>query len=148
MLPVARKLAERRISLLAGLEYEKTSVGLKNEAFVSLTTNFAGYSSHVCFTQSKLAAAWGEDVQIRQHIGQGIIHTKNQSRPIYEHGGFHFGLLLCSDLTNINNRSYYQGAVDALFVLEWNQDLPTFSSLVESGALDIHAFIIQANNRL
>jgi hypothetical protein len=148
MLPVARKLANRRISLLAGLEYEKTPFGLKNEALVSLTTNFAGYPSHVCFTQSKLAAAWGEDAQIRQHIGQGIIRPKIEFRPIYEHGGFHFGLLLCSDLTNITNRSYYQGAVDALFVLEWNQDLPTFSSLVESGALDIHAFIIQANNRL
>ncbi|PPD50574.1 MAG: reverse transcriptase [Methylobacter sp.] len=148
MLPVARKLASRGISLLAGLEYEKTPDGLKNEALLSLTTNFAGYPGHVCFTQSKLAAAWGEDAQIRQHIGQGIIRPKKEFRPIYDHGGFHFGLLLCSDLTNIGNRAYFQGSIDALFVLEWNQDLPTFSSLVESGALDIHAFIIQANNRL
>jgi len=148
MMPVARKLASRHISLLAGLEYEKTPDGLKNEALLSLTTNFAGYPTHVCFTQSKLAAAWGEDLQVRQHIGQGIVKPKSDLLPLYVHGGFHFGLLLCSDLTNIANRSHYQGWVDALFVLEWNQDLPTFSSLVESGALDIHAFIIQANNRL
>jgi hypothetical protein len=40
-----------------------------------------------------------------------------------------------------------RGEVDALFALEWNQDTKTFASLVESTALDLHAFVIQANNR-
>ena len=34
------------------------------------------------------------------------------------------------------------------FVLEWNQDTNTFSFLVESAAQDIHAFVIQVNNRV
>ena len=32
-------------------------------------------------------------------------------------------------------------------VVEWNQDLPTFGFLVDSAASDVHAFIVQANNR-
>jgi len=45
------------------------------------------------------------------------------------------------------NRVRYQGKVDSLFVLEWNPDVKTFSSLVEGSAHDIHTFIIQVNNR-
>lgn len=147
MMPIAQKLAINHISLLAGLEYERAPGGVKNEALVSLTTNFSGYPAQFCLTQSKLAPAWAEENHVREKLGVGIIRPDRLFRPIYVHKGFHFGLLLCSDLTDIRNRSHFQGWVDALFVLEWNQDLNTFSSLVESGALDLHAFVIQANNR-
>jgi len=39
------------------------------------------------------------------------------------------------------------GNVDALVALEWNTDTKTFSSLLESSANDIHAYVIRANNR-
>ncbi len=32
-------------------------------------------------------------------------------------------------------------------MVEWNQDTETFNSLVESAALDMHAYIIQCNDR-
>ena len=32
-------------------------------------------------------------------------------------------------------------------VLSWNQDLETFSTLIESAALDVHAYTILVNNR-
>ena len=41
----------------------------------------------------------------------------------------------------------FRGKIDALFVPEWNTDTETFNALVESAALDIHAYIIQCNNR-
>lgn len=66
---------------------------------------------------------------------------------MYVHGEFCFGVLICSDLTGIQNRAHFQGFVDALLVVEWNQDLPTFGFLVDSAAHDVHAFIVQANNR-
>jgi hypothetical protein len=47
----------------------------------------------------------------------------------------------------MRNRLRFQGQVDALFVPEWNQDIESFSALVESAALDVHAYIVQANNR-
>ena len=34
-----------------------------------------------------------------------------------------------------------------LFVLEWNKDVTTFEFLVESAAHDLHAPIVQINNR-
>lgn len=42
----------------------------------------------------------------------------------------------------------FQGEIDALMVLSWNQDLETFSSLIESAALDVHAYTILVNNRM
>jgi hypothetical protein len=54
---------------------------------------------------------------------------------------------VCSELTNISYRASLRGKVDAIFVPEWNQDTDTFHSLVESAALDVHAYIIQCNDR-
>lgn len=149
MMTMARKLAGNNISLLAGLEYERNTAGqVKNEALISLTTNFSGYPTHICLLQPKLAPAWGEGAEVLRLTGCDVVRPNpSYSPPVYIHRNFNFGLLLCSDLTDIRNRSYFQGWVDALFVLEWNPDVNTFSSLVESGALDLHAFVIQANNR-
>jgi hypothetical protein len=72
---------------------------------------------------------------------------RNNQPPIIQHGDFFFGLLICSELTNIRYRTSLRGKVDALFVVEWNQDTETFNSLVESAALDMHAHIIQCNDR-
>jgi hypothetical protein len=63
------------------------------------------------------------------------------------HADFCFGVLICSELSDISNRQRFQGQVDALFIPEWNSDLSTFSALVESAAHDVHAYIAQANNR-
>jgi len=67
--------------------------------------------------------------------------------PIIQHGDFRFLFLICSKLTNISHREALRGNVDTLFVLEWNRDTETFNALVESAALDIHAYIIQCNDR-
>ena len=83
-------------------------------------------------------------------IGGKILRPKFKpwkSPPIINHGGLHFALLICSELTNIAYRRALRGKVDALFVPEWNQDTESFNTLVESAALDIHAYIIQCNDR-
>ena len=67
--------------------------------------------------------------------------------PVYRHEQFPFCVLICSDMTTIQNRVRFQGAIDALFVVEWNKDVETFDFLVESAAHDLHAAIIQVNNR-
>ncbi|MDI1352601.1 MAG: hypothetical protein PSV35_07505, partial [bacterium] len=68
-------------------------------------------------------------------------------KPIYNHNNFHFGVMICSELQNSKDRISFQGEIDALMVLSWNKDLETFSSLIESAALDIHAYLIMVNNR-
>lgn len=69
-------------------------------------------------------------------------------KPVFDWGGFRFGVLICNELTNIRYREAFQGEVDALIVIEWNQDVEQFGTLVESAASDVHCYVIQVNNRI
>jgi hypothetical protein len=137
----------RGVSLIAGLEYriEKTKKIVHNEALTALTTNFLGYPFWLPIIQEKTLPAYREKSELRKC--KKTWSEVNCSHPVYFHNGFSFGVLICSELTDLRNRLHFQGEVDALFVPEWNQDIETFASLVEASALDVHAFIVQANNR-
>lgn len=152
-LRAARKLATNGVSLLAGVEYhrDRTTRKLRNDCLVSLTTFWPGYASSVVVLQPKFEPAHGERLQLKRLLGKkGVLYkpTGAKAKPtLYGHRGFYFSTLICSDLTNISHRHDLRGEVDALFALEWNPDTKTFASLVESTANDLHAFVIQANNR-
>jgi len=148
----AAKLARQGISLLCGTEYykhKKSRNQLRNDCLVSLATRWPGYNSNLIYMQPKLAPSHGEKKELSDLGEQQFLPTGGvNSFPIYNHGGFFFGVLICSDLTNPANRVRYQGKVDGLFVLEWNKDVKTFNFLVEGAAHDIHTFVVQVNNRL
>ena len=152
-LRAARKLASNGVSLLAGVEYhrDRATQKLRNDCLISLTTFWPGYASNVVVLQSKFEPAHGEELELRKLLGKkGVLHRPvgEKAKPtLYEHHNFCFAPLICSDLTNISHRHGLRGAVDALFALEWNPDTKTFASLVESTANDLHAFVVQANNR-
>lgn len=152
-LRAARKLAANGVSLLTGVEYhaDRVTRKLRNDCLVSLTTFWPGYASSVVILQPKFAPAHGERANLKKLLGnsrQFFYPTGAQTNPtIYNHREFHFAPLICSDLTNVTHRSALRGNVDALFVVEWNQDTKTFASLVEASASDLHAFVVQANNR-
>ncbi|MFW9675412.1 RNA-directed DNA polymerase [Vibrio parahaemolyticus] len=148
---ISSKLARQQISLIGGIEYygHKNSQKLvRNDCLVSLATRWPGYNSNFIFMQPKLQPSHGEGEQLRES-GLKQYEPKDASEilPVYKHGDFHFGVLICSDLTNPINRVRYQGKVDCLFVLEWNPDVKTFSFLVEGTAHDIHSYVVQVNNR-
>lgn len=153
-LRAARKLATNGISMLAGVEYHRDRATrlLRNDCLISLTTFWPGYSSSVVILQPKFEPAHGEKFQLHKLLGKKnalYISPVAKAKPtIYGHRGFYFAPLICSDLTNIAHRHDLRGAVDAIFALEWNPDTKTFASLVESTANDLHAFVIQANNRM
>lgn len=152
-LRAARKLATNGVSLLAGVEYhrDRPTKKLRNDCLISLTTRWPGYASSVVVLQSKFEPAHGERAQLKKLLGRDNMMFKPtgiKAKPVvYSHRGFFFAPLICSDLTNIAHRRDLRGEVDAVFALEWNPDTKTFSSLVESTANDLHAFVIQANNR-
>lgn len=148
-LRIAQKLGMNGISLLCGVEYYKKGGKFRNDCLLSLTTGWPGYGSYVLRMQPKLAPAHGEAEQLKK-AGSSLHEPAGFDAvlPVYVHGAFAFGVLLCSDLTNIEHRKYFQGHVDALFVLEWNPDVATFSFLVEATAHDVHTFVVQVNNRL
>lgn len=147
---IASHLATQGISLIAGLEHRKvrkSRAQLRNDCLISLATRWPGYPSSLLILQPKLKPAYHEKDELRKVAKKELFIPNLDELPIYEHGGFYFGVLICSDLTTPMNRVRFQGNVDALFVLEWNSDLKTFSSLIEASAHDIHAFVVQVNNR-
>lgn len=145
---IAARLSAAGISLIAGTEY-RHSEGDKilSEAALVLADNRLGYPTFVKIWQPKLEPAVGEDKELTVKFGKVWDAPKKSPKPIYVHNGFNFGVMVCSELQNSKARIRFQGAVDALMVLSWNRDLDTFASLIESAALDIHAYTILVNNR-
>ncbi|HIF9159813.1 TPA: reverse transcriptase domain-containing protein [Photobacterium damselae] len=148
---IASRLARQNISFIAGLEYyqhnNKSNI-VRNDCLVSLTTRVTGYLSNLIFMQPKLIPAHEEKITLSKERKK--LYTPScmdEALPIYKHGHYQFGVIVCSDLTNPQNRVRFQGKVDSLFVLEWNPDVKTFSFLVEGAAHDVHTFVVQVNNR-
>lgn len=149
-LRIARKLASNSVSLLAGVEYyrDKKTGLIRNDVLASLTTRWPGYLSNIVHLQPKFTPSHDERRELRK-LGYKLFQPNGMlAQPtLYVHKDFCFSVLICSDLTNIRHRNVLRGQIDTLFVLEWNLDIKTFSSLVEATASDLHSFVAQANNR-
>lgn len=147
----AEKLAKQGTSFICGVEYyfqNKVKSTLRNDCLVSLCTYWPGYKSNIIYMQPKVLPAHFENIAFAEKKKK-LYKPKNtkEALPIYQHGDYFFGVLICSDLTTPSNRAKYEGNVDTLFVLEWNKDVKTFSFLIEGAAHDIHTFVVQVNNR-
>jgi hypothetical protein len=149
--PFAFKLQRDRVNLIAGIEY--LAAGRKrvhNEVWAALHSVGQYGVGCVVYPQDKQRPAPGEE-QWLNNLGQMRLVPKvawRDSRPpVIVHGDFRFALLVCSELTNIKYRAELRGHVDALVVPAWNKDLHTFEALVESAALDVHAYVVQVNCR-
>lgn len=146
---ITARLNDAGISLIAGTEYRHSGRNrILSEAALVLADNRLGYPTFVKIWQPKLEPAVGEDKELISKYGKyWDTSKKNAQKPIYIHNGVNLGVMVCSELQNSKARIRFQGAIDALMVLSWNKDLETFASLVESAALDIHAYTILVNNR-
>ncbi|MDJ0090952.1 reverse transcriptase domain-containing protein [Pantoea allii] len=149
---ISHRLGRQKKSLITGVEYYQqrgSSKIIRNDSLMSLTTVWPGYDSNLLILQPKLSPSHDEKKKLSDK-GLTLFNPNsngNEIFPIYRHGGFHFGVIICSDLTNPANRTRFQGLVDCLFVLEWNPDVKTFSYLIEGASHDTHSFVIQVNNR-
>jgi hypothetical protein len=146
---IARKLQGRGISLITGIEYLHASKGrVRHQVWAALSHDGLGFPSLMIYRQDKQRPAFHEEQELERLAGLKLKPDKPwKTPPILNHGGLRFALLICSELTNISHRAALRGKVDALFVPEWNQDTETFNALVESAALDVHAYIVQCNDR-
>ena len=150
----ALKLQNYGISLIGGVEYihnAKKKKIVHNQVWMALVHDCLGQPTFTLYRQDKQTPA-----QIEARTLEDLDNKKmkpqwdkwqNNMPPIIRHGEFHFAALLCSEFTNIAYRYALRGKVDALFVLEKNKDIGSFNALVESSSLDIHAYIIQCNDR-
>lgn len=148
---ISLNLQRRGISLITGIEYLHTSKGrVRNQVWAALSHDGLGFPSMMIYRQDKQRPALHEELELKRLAGLELKPEKlwpKSKPPVIQHGDFRFALVVCSELTNIAYRAALRGQVDALFVPEWNQDTETFHALVESAALDIHAYIIQCNDR-
>lgn len=148
---IADKLKGRGISLITGVEYlHAPKKHVRHQAWASLTHDGLGFPSLMLYRQDKQRPAFHEEQELFRLAGLQMKPAQEQQwqkPPVIQHGDFRFAIMICSELTNIRYRADLRGQVDALFVPEWNSDTDTFNALVESAALDIHAYIIQCNNR-
>lgn len=148
---IALKLQGRGVSLITGIEYlHARRRRVRNQVWAALSHDGLGFPSMMIYRQDKQRSALREEQELQRLAGLEMKPAalwKNNKPPVIQHGSFRFALLICSELTNISYRASLRSEVDALFVPEWNQDTETFNALVESAALDIHAYIIQCNDR-
>lgn len=146
---VSARLQMSGISLITGLDYHHVDkYCLYSEAALVLSDDRLGFPSTIQVRQPKGVPARGEEEDLARLFEKTWrSDLSDLPKPIYSHRGFDFGVLVCSELQNIRHRSSFQGQVDCLMVLSWNRDVETFSALVESAALDVHAFIALVNNR-
>lgn len=146
---IARKLQGRGISLITGIEYLHASKGrVRHQVWAALSHDGLGFPSLMIYRQDKQRPAFHEEQELESLAGLELKPDRVwKTPPILQHGDLRFALLVCSELTNISYRAALRGKVDALFVPEWNQDTETFNALVESAALDMHAYIVQCNDR-
>jgi hypothetical protein len=153
LLYFALKLKTKNISLIAGVEYEKrSSKGLpvfdqvSNQLFIVLNTIASGRHEQVVIVQEKVEAAIHEKKELKRKGNKKLV-PKNEFKFLINHGGFYFSGLICNDFLNITYRESLRGLVDAIVVIEWNQDTETYDSLVQSASNDLHCFVMQVNNR-
>ena len=146
-LPIAKKCASSGVSVIAGVDYIKDHTGkCCNQVWMSLAMRDAkGFPSAYSHVEDKMVLAYDELKHLQK---QKVPHSNSLMRKhgIIVHGNFAFSTLICSEITDISNRDRLRGLVDALFILAWNQDHSSFSPIIESAALDLHAYIVQCNN--
>jgi len=146
---ISSVLLEAGISLIAGLDYDLHGADrISSSAVLVLRDDRLGFKSAVQIRQPKLQAAPNEEEHLLRSYGKAwLTWDADRPHPVYVHEGLHFGVLVCSELQNMDHRRRFQGDVDLLTILSWNQDLETFSALVEAACLDVHAYVALVNNR-
>ena len=148
-LAIAGKLHGKGISLICGVEYQHARGKIvRSQTWAALLNDALGFPTMIIYRQDKQRPAQHEEEELKRIGGRVLKPEVRWDVPhVLDHSGFHFAILLCSELTNISYRASLRGQVDALFVPEWNQDTESFDALVESAALDMHAYIVQCNDR-
>lgn len=146
---IARVLSASGICLIAGVEPIAVGSGsYRNQVWAALDVKFGDLPSTVVYRQDKMLASHHEEQLTRECLNRELDPQVSWSLPpVICHGNFWFGILVCSEMTNIAHRASLRGCVDGVIVPEFNPDTKTFSAIVEAAANDMHCYVIQVNSR-
>ena len=140
---LGKKLVDEEVGLVAGLEYtvETSTNSVKNEAVGIFPL---GMHSSVGHLWRKGRPAVVEE-KVLAGLGIGFSQT-NSRRPVVDTVYGSLSVLICSELLEVNARAELLGKIDLLLVPAWNLDTSTFEHMVQTTAMDLHAFVGLANN--
>ena len=148
-LQIAERCAGSGVSVIAGIDYIITDEKSKycvNPVWMSLVNERGTFRQQMYICEVKNEFADYEKAKVKQLGYENDPNLSMHHHAIIKHGAFCFSVLICSEITDIDNRSRLRGFIDALFVLAWNQDIHYFSSIIESATLDLNAYVVQCNN--
>lgn len=145
---ISKQIKGSGITLIAGIDYniDRSALTVQNQMIFIVPLTIAGRTHQVRIVQEKLIPAVHEATELYDKASLKLVPT-DRSKFILTKDGFTFSGLICNDFLDIDNRQQLRGKIDALFLVEWNRDIETYNSLVESAANDLHAYIVQVNNR-
>lgn len=155
LLYLAKLFLRNKISIIAGVEYQNISSS-PSSSFEGLVSNQLIYLlcvknkdilQQISIVQEKTIPAQKEEYELFT-VGGKALTANDSTKYLINHGGFFFSGLVCNDLLNIHHRASLRGEIDALIVVEWNKDVETYDSLIAASSNDLHAFVLQVNNRL
>ncbi|WFB62127.1 hypothetical protein PZ892_10585 [Sphingobacterium sp. WM] len=146
---ISELLRNSNIALITGLDYEidwKNKTVRNRLAYVIPIEKF-GRKLHLQLIQDKEIGAIHEINDLWNKSKLKLI-AKNRNKYLVKHKNSILSSLICNEFLNIDYRQKLRGEIDLLVLLEWNQDINTYNSLVEANANDLHCFVVQVNNRL
>jgi hypothetical protein len=152
---VAKKLKNKRISLIAGIGYQKKEIkndlyplkgSVSNQLIYILNVGSNETEQQISITQEKVLPAIHEESSLLQ-VGGKVLSHQSDRKYIINHDGLYLSGLICNDVLNIDNRYPLRGEIDCLVLVEWNPDTETYDGLIKATANDLHCFVLQVNDR-
>lgn len=155
---IAKKLSYKGVSIIAGIDYLHCGNGhdgellVENQVWCSLCCSI-GRGCPVLYRYTKSEPAQAEASEL-WHVSKTKYRLNRNDVPVpfvISHGDsvnkISLSVLICSDLLDIERRSALRGRIDLLVVPAWNQDVKTYSALVDAAAYDIHTYVALCNSR-
>ena len=156
------------IAVIFGIEYFSTNNNKKknggknvyNYTCIALPFKDNGYKHVFVKFNLKLHGAPNELEEINKSkyraeesyelICRSNKHNKYKNDPheidVFVWKGTYFSVFNCYELADISYRSKLVGKNDYTIAIEYNKDIPYFSSIIESISRDVHTYMVQVNN--
>jgi hypothetical protein len=118
--------------IIAGVDYNCVDDDVKNQAVLIIPDNWPDSYGSGCkkIFFGKYHFAREEDKIIREH---GFNPVKQSKFYLFDAGNLgKFGVAICSDFFDIERFAIYQGQVQHIFILAYNQDITSFYFLAEA----------------